>query len=1104
MAQAIGNFIDRIQIGDDEAHQIAIGSSAYGVCSTAASTVAKVAIIPGFTLNKGTTIHIKFINENTATNPTLSIQYDDNSEHITTAKPIQEYEDTAVRISENHLGWQAGAILTLTYDDTRWIINNGYNVIVDRVKQTSKTDNVDYNILFSAGGANLTSGISYEAAYNTGLVFNPSTHTLSIDDGTNLGTLTPTQYSGNSATTSSVEWTNVQNKPNLATSDHIHGNIENNGTLQESDVVIASGDKLVITDASDNHLIARAITNNAQNEVKTFDGSTTDRALTQKGSFENIVNSIGGYSGVVTLADLGLANAMHFIGITTTNLFDYPTTSPIAIGENSYTPAAGDVVLCNKIENNIITDQREFVWTGNNKWQLLGFSASEIYNSNDISASTAHVPTWISKVQQATDGKITVERQTIGILPIVHGGTGVDTINDNDCIIVAVGNPQTLVSRGLKVTEDNSSNLTITNNEVGADITINASGTDAGNIGDININSTSGATTISSTSGAMTIESTTGALTISSTTGILTISSDYGSLIIQGGSANSNTQSILTLGNNIVSTAANSSEGKIVLYSSNTAAHTIVGTDTTTAHTHTLPNHTGWIVSGAAAGVSTSEIKLMYLDSTGILTESTQTVGSETQPVYLNQGTITALTFTPNRLYYSAATNSFAETSHYANSTQIFINKIPSANETINEKLYVDGATKITGITYITDPTDISTENNATDGALVVSGGATITKKVNIGDNTSISGTLTVTQISTLTGRVGIGGNPDDTLATASDWHILKIYGSTLITDTSGNYSAHIDILTETISGVTTHAVKFYPSSDKHGYIGLDDSRWEKGYFSNLIEISNAGIISLESTGYIKIANATSSATSSIELDTRTQNSTASNKIILTGPIPTIVFDTTESGKSDWIMTNTSGIFSLNNQKTSTSLRELSGTDNGFELTNCLYINGTIPQSNAYTLYIGGNTFSDGNIIPSLNNSTPDKTLGSTSNRWAHVYIGDKDTHGDPYTPVYWNNGVPTQVPVVQKYAFSIDSNETSTTISISNTYCTFAIVTSIVVDSGISYLNAPLSWNIVTNNSTTSIQISTTTAVGGTNSAVSGYILVATGIEGSAILAVS
>lgn len=59
---------------------------------------------------------------------------------------------------------------------------------------------------------------------------------------------------------------------------HTHGNIKPNGALQTTDVTIANGDKLVVTDASNSNKVARA--------SLTFDGSTTIQALSKKGTWE--------------------------------------------------------------------------------------------------------------------------------------------------------------------------------------------------------------------------------------------------------------------------------------------------------------------------------------------------------------------------------------------------------------------------------------------------------------------------------------------------------------------------------------------------------------------------------------------------------------------------------------------------------------------------------------------------------------------------------------------------------------------------------------------------------------------------------------------------
>ena len=64
----------------------------------------------------------------------------------------------------------------------------------------------------------------------------------------------------------------------VATGNHTHGNITNGGALQTTDITIASGDKLVVTDSSDSNKVARTSVS--------FDGSTTTTALTPKGTFE--------------------------------------------------------------------------------------------------------------------------------------------------------------------------------------------------------------------------------------------------------------------------------------------------------------------------------------------------------------------------------------------------------------------------------------------------------------------------------------------------------------------------------------------------------------------------------------------------------------------------------------------------------------------------------------------------------------------------------------------------------------------------------------------------------------------------------------------------
>ena len=70
----------------------------------------------------------------------------------------------------------------------------------------------------------------------------------------------------------------------MTPSSHTHGNIQNGGTLQTTDVAVANGDKLVITDSSDSNKVARSSVS--------FDGTTETQALTKKGTWATFNNYV--------------------------------------------------------------------------------------------------------------------------------------------------------------------------------------------------------------------------------------------------------------------------------------------------------------------------------------------------------------------------------------------------------------------------------------------------------------------------------------------------------------------------------------------------------------------------------------------------------------------------------------------------------------------------------------------------------------------------------------------------------------------------------------------------------------------------------------------
>ena len=162
-------------------------------------------------------------------------------------------------------------------DSANWsLLHNEANTDAN-VAQSPVSTNANYEVLFS-GSADNTSHTE-GTGKDSGLTYNPSTNKLTVS-----GEVSATSYSGlpdgNTTTKGIVQLGTDADK--AASGNHVHGNITNGGALQTTDVDIASGDKLVITDATDSNKVARASIS--------FDGSTDTQALTKKGTWETFNN----------------------------------------------------------------------------------------------------------------------------------------------------------------------------------------------------------------------------------------------------------------------------------------------------------------------------------------------------------------------------------------------------------------------------------------------------------------------------------------------------------------------------------------------------------------------------------------------------------------------------------------------------------------------------------------------------------------------------------------------------------------------------------------------------------------------------------------------
>lgn len=122
----------------------------YGICSTAAATVAKTVDITGFTLFTGATILVKFNNTNTAVNPTLNI-------NSTGAKSIKHGNEDVSLI--------AGIIYEFIYDGTNWEM-----VGLDHVDINNKIDALAAGLKLTVTAnptiiqKNTTTNVTFEAS----------------------------------------------------------------------------------------------------------------------------------------------------------------------------------------------------------------------------------------------------------------------------------------------------------------------------------------------------------------------------------------------------------------------------------------------------------------------------------------------------------------------------------------------------------------------------------------------------------------------------------------------------------------------------------------------------------------------------------------------------------------------------------------------------------------------------------------------------------------------------------------------------------------------------------------------------------------------------
>lgn len=800
-----------------------------------------------------------------------------------------------------------------------------------------------YGVTLGTGSAYTTSISNYEIVENTIIFLKVHTNcsasaTLTINDGTPI----PIYYQGSPVTAGLLKadftylltyhtdrW-NILN--NLSGSASI--TIDTNGGLEEG----ANGLKI-----KSNGIVNSMITDGAISNSKLEHNSIT----------------IGGHEielgQSITLATLGLSNVLHFKGIATNNSLESGSVSdPFSFANPlpTYNGQAGDVVI---YDNG--TNLEEYIWIDStNGWEQFGSGLTYKVLQTTVSDPSASGATdaFIDSISQNQNGEITVTKKYV--LGWQYDRTVYTNLGNDSTSTTINGGAQNAAAIPIGI----HGILGINNGGTGTD----ENGWQQGGIvyGVLD-SSTKKYTSIAGLAHQILTSGGTGAPVWASAALLESIVNN---------TLNAENYTTLELGNDVAkgNTTSGHSEGRIVLYSSGIEAHLIKGAETSTGYTHILPNADGYVLQATSAAA----------------------VGSNTQPIYIAaNGVATAITYVPNRLYYSydaieeqSYTTNFVAGDYYANGTQLGIN-ITSWPYGNTDKLYVSGSSTITGILTITNTTDITGNTN---GALVVSGGVHINKKLNVVDATTLNSTLSVTGTSTLTGRVGIGTSPDS--ASTGDQHILTVEGSIVITNNNLDL-VHIDVDT------TNTRLLFFPESNANGLIGTSANRWESLYASHLLNLADDS--------------------SSIILEVQDTVSSHTASLTITSSIPVITLNTTTSNAADWNLENNAGTFKISNSDTVvTPGASIIGNIYGFKLDGRLYINeinaltasnsldlyvngytellgnvgiGIAPNTTDFILYVNGDSDFNGHIYPHADNTYDLGTKDSTVLRWANLYLSE-------------------------------------------------------------------------------------------------------------------
>lgn len=362
----MGNIIERVNVAGTTYD---IASTAYAVCSNGAAE-GKTINIDGFSLVTGVTIHVKFVNANTNPTPQLTISGGDSAAN----NPIPISGITT---------WEAGAVLTLTYDGSNWVrdyVETVVNNITGSGAQNYLTKFSGPNTITNgpALGADATKFLNNKGEWAVPNYIADTHYTANLITGASATAKANAAGATNSVFLNLVENNDVRNSHNIVGEGSVtvasdaSGKITITGNKAGTVTSITPGNGLINGTSGTSQA---AITTSGTISIATG-GVTNDMLQNSSVSIAGQSVSLGGSLAASTLLSaLGIGNAVHYIGESSTAITDGGNQVPTITGLDNYSPKAGDIV---------VYDDKEFIWTAAGEWELFGDEGSYALKSNTV------------------------------------------------------------------------------------------------------------------------------------------------------------------------------------------------------------------------------------------------------------------------------------------------------------------------------------------------------------------------------------------------------------------------------------------------------------------------------------------------------------------------------------------------------------------------------------------------------------------------------------------------------------------------------------------------------------------------------------------------